>query len=214
MRVKICGITRADDARAAAEAGAHALGLNFVPESARYIGGVPEARALVDEADAPEELWWAGVFVNPEAAAVLEAVRVLGLQVVQLHGEETPAFVRELKQKLPRQVALWKAQRVSGPQDLAALEEYTCDGWLVDAKVSGIRGGSGQTFDWSILRGLRRRGPFILSGGLTPDNVGAAIHEVAPDWVDVASGVESAPGIKDRPLMEKFMQAVSASQKG
>ncbi|MGD0088608.1 MAG: phosphoribosylanthranilate isomerase [Planctomycetota bacterium] len=216
-RIKICGITRAEDACAAARAGAHALGLNFAPESPRFAGGIERARQLVAQAGSaahqcgPGGILWAGVFVNPSVDEVLGAVRALGLQVVQLHGEEPAALAAQLKQRLGAQAAVWKAFRVGAEKDLAELQSYTCDAWLVDAKCSAVRGGSGQVFDWEILKALPRTRPLVLAGGLNPENVREAVRRVKPDWVDTASGVEAAPGVKDRRLIERFVRAVQTA---
>ena len=201
-------MTRAEDARAAARAGAHALGLNFAPESPRFVGGLERARTLVEQARTGGQVLWAGVFVNPDLEEVLRAVRVIGLRVVQLHGEEPAALVAQLKQRLGAQAAVWKAFRVGGARDLEALPRYACDAWVLDTKSGHVRGGSGKTFDWDILRMVPRSKPLVLAGGLNPENVCEAVRRVKPDWVDTASGVESAPGIKDPRLVECFVRAV------
>ncbi len=208
MRVKICGVKRIEDAQAAGRLGANALGLNFAPESPRYIGGIAAARQLIDAAQAPSTLQWAGVFVNPPLESVCECVERLGLSIVQLHGEETPDDVANVRRKLPAGVALWKAVRVASVADLNALDRYVCDAWVLDSKVAGVRGGSGQRFDWSILKDIPRTRPIVLSGGLTPDNVAESIRTVKPDWVDTASGVELAPGVKDESKMSAFIRAM------
>lgn len=205
--VKICGITRPEDAQAAYAAGAGAIGLNFAPESPRFLGDFMAARRLLDEAETRGRIACAGVFVNPTVADVFEAIAVVGLDIIQLHGEETPEFVRELR-NISGRVPIWKASRVSTAADLDMLYSYECDVWLIDAKAAGMRGGSGQTFNWRILDALKREKPVVLAGGMNPGNVAQAIQEANPDWVDVASGVESAPGVKDHDLIRAFMQAV------
>ena len=210
-RVKICGVTRAEDARAAARAGAHALGLNFAAESPRFAGSLERARALVEQAATGGQVLWAGVFVNSGLEEVLGAVRAVGLQIVQLHGEEPPAWVEQLKRRLGAQAAVWKACRVATEKDLEALPRYACDAWLVDAKCDPVRGGSGKTFDWDILKNVPRTTPLVLAGGLNPENVREAVRRVKPDWVDTASGVETAPGIKDASLIERFVREVEAA---
>ncbi|MCY3021742.1 MAG: phosphoribosylanthranilate isomerase [Planctomycetota bacterium] len=207
VQVKICGVTRAEDARAAALAGANAIGINFVAASPRSIGGLQHARALVQQSRLGRRVRWAGVFVNPTVDEALGAVAALGLRIVQLHGEETPAFVRQLKRRLGARVAVWKAFRVATEGDLEALQQYDCDAWLVDAKCRAVRGGSGRTFDWAILKALKRTTSLVLAGGLNPGNVREAVRRVRPDWVDTASGVESAPGVKDAALIERFIRA-------
>jgi phosphoribosylanthranilate isomerase len=208
-RIKICGVSRHMDVLAAARAGAHAIGLNFVPESPRYIGGLERAQEL----RAAPGLLWVGVFVHPPLHTVLSLVEALRLDVVQLHGEERPEYVGRLRRRLAANVAVWKAIRVAAPGDLEAAKDYPCDAWLIDAKVAGVRGGSGQTFDWGLLQGFARTKPLVLSGGLNPANVAEAVREVRPDWVDAASGVESAPGIKDAELMRRFVEAALTEER-
>jgi phosphoribosylanthranilate isomerase len=182
--------------------------LNFVPESPRYIGGLEAARQLIEDSDIPE-MRWAGVFVNASAKVIQEAVITLNLQIVQLHGDELPDFVFTLKTALGMDTLVWKALGAATKEDLAILPDYDCDGFVIDAKVPGVRGGSGQTFDWRILEGIDRSVPLILSGGLKPSNIAEAVKIVQPDWVDVASGVEISAGIKSNALMEEFVQNVN-----
>jgi phosphoribosylanthranilate isomerase len=198
-RVKICGITREEDLRAAAEAGADAIGLNFYPPSPRFLS-VGRAREL--RAALPPYVSAVAVFVNaPEADVrrVLEAVRP---DALQFHGEETPAFCASFG------VPYTKACRVRQGVDL--LEYWRpfsgASGWLADAYVEEY-GGTGKRFDWSVVpRKLGR--PLILSGGLTSANVGEAIRALRPWAVDVASGVESAKGIKDAAKIAAFITEV------
>ena len=194
-------------------AGAAALGLNFVRESPRFIGGLDAAAGLIAAGAEAGPVEWAGVFVNAAPEAVADAARILGLAIVQLHGEEPTEQIETLRGLLPGGVRIWKAFRVAVAKDLAAAGDYAPDGWVIDAKVPGVRGGSGKTFDWTILAGLQRSVPLVLSGGLNPGNVAEAVRTVAPDWVDVASGVESAPGVKDRALMERFIAGARSRQK-
>jgi phosphoribosylanthranilate isomerase len=204
LKIKICGVRRAGDVRRAALLGVHAVGINFVPESPRYIGDVSAAQKLIDESSAPGMIW-AGVYVNAELDFITHSVKTLKLGIVQLHGEESPEFVQRVKSALGNDVAVWKALRAATIQDLKAMNDYDCAGFVVDAKVAGVRGGSGQTFDWSILKGVSRKSPLILSGGLKPSNVGGAVAMVRPDWVDVASGVETKPGVKSPELIQQFV---------
>lgn len=203
LRIKLCGVRRAGDVRTAARLGVQSVGLNFVAESLRYVGGLDAAQRLIDESQAPA-MQWSGVFVNPALKHVTHLATALGLKIVQLHGEETPAFVREVKAALPL-ATVWKALRAATADDLKVMAIYECDGFVVDAKVAGVRGGSGQSFDWNILKDIQRSRPLILSGGLKPSNVALAVKIVHPDWVDVASGVETAPGIKSAELIEEFV---------
>lgn len=207
VRVKICGVTRAEDIEAVDAAGGHAVGLNFVPASARFIESIQRAGELRERSKVSDRLLWAGVFVNASHEAVLDAVRAARLNIVQLHGDESPEYLITLRALLNPNVGIWKAFRVSEKADLECVGDFACDAVLVDAKCAAARGGSGTSFDWGILSGLKRTRPFVLAGGLTPSNVLAAIGQVEPDWVDTASGVESAPGVKQAGLIQDFMRA-------
>jgi phosphoribosylanthranilate isomerase len=195
VRVKICGILRLEDALLAARLGADALGFNLWPGSRRFI--TPAAvRAIV--ARLPPFVTPVGVFVNQPPAEVRAALVDTGLGAVQLHGDEPGQDCAGYP------VPVLKALRVSGPESLAALERYPVQGFVLDAPSAGF-GGSGATFDWSLAREAARRATVILAGGLTPDNVGAAIRAVQPWGVDVASGVESSPGVKDPDKLARFI---------
>lgn len=206
VRVKICGLTRVEDAQAAVAAGAEALGFNFVPGGPRYLADLERAREL---SGAAGQALRVGVFADADVTAIERAVQAARLNVVQLHGGETPAFGARLRQALPNGVQLWKVYRVSKVEDLARVEReaFSCEALLLDARVAGALGGTGRTFDWSILDGWTRARPMVLAGGLTPDNVAEAVARVRPAWVDTASGVESAPGIKDAAKMRAFVKA-------
>lgn len=198
-RVKICGITRVQDAVDAARAGADAVGFVFYPPSPRFVTG---ARAMELRDALPPFVQTVALFVNPtrpEVQAVVERVRPA---MLQFHGEETASFCAEFG--LP-----WiKACRVRQGVDLIEyLRDYSgASGWLADAFVEGY-GGEGRRFDWSLVPAHRDR-PLILSGGLGPGNVGEAIRKVKPWAVDVSSGVESAKGIKDAAKIAAFIQEV------
>jgi len=197
-RVKICGLTRLEDALAAARLGADALGFNFWPGSKRFIAPAA-ARAIIRAL--PPFVTTVGVLVDPSHDEAVAAAAVSGVQVLQLHGDESP----ELCAHLPLPVL--KGIRVSGPAALALLGRYLgVAGFLLDAATPGY-GGSGQTFDWSLVAGAAERVPLVLAGGLTPTNVAEAVRAVRPWAVDVASGVESAPGVKDLDLMSRFIRA-------
>ncbi len=196
-RVKICGVTRLEDAREALRLGADALGFNFWPGSRRFIAPAA-ARAIVRAL--PPLATTVGVLVDPSAEELASAVALSGVQVAQLHGDEPP----ELCDRAP--VPVVKALRVAGPEVLAALARYRVAAFLLDAPGPGY-GGSGRTFDWELAREAARRAPVILAGGLTPENVAAAIRAVRPYGVDVASGVESAPGVKDHGRLAGFLAA-------
>ena len=196
-RVKICGVTRLEDALAAARLGADALGFNFWPGSKRFLAPAA-ARAIVDRL--PPFVTPVGVFVNQPEEAIRRAAEESGVRVLQLHGDEPP----ELCARLPLPVV--KAVRVAAAPSLATLQAYRVAAFLLDSPSAGF-GGSGATFDWSLAEGVAGLGPLILAGGLTPDNVAAAVRRVRPYAVDVASGVESAPGVKDAVRMARFIAA-------
>jgi phosphoribosylanthranilate isomerase len=195
-RVKICGITRLEDALAAVRLGADALGFNFWPRSKRFVSPA-EVRAIVRRL--PPLVTAVGVFVDPTRDEVLRAVDASGVGVVQLHGDEPP----ELCLSLPLPVL--KAIRVTDAHSLAQLASYDVQGFLLDAPSPGY-GGSGATFDWSLAAEVARELPIVLAGGLTHENVAEAVRTVSPWAVDVASGVESAPGVKDAERMARFVE--------
>jgi phosphoribosylanthranilate isomerase len=205
FRVKICGITRVEDARMAVENGADAVGINFCRSSPRYVE--PEAAARIVAVVAGKAMA-VGVFVDEPPDAIDSIVRSLGLDAVQLSGDE-PAAVSS---RLP--FRLLKAVRVTPGADLSAWGRYPADALLLDAHMPGSYGGTGLTLDWSSLPAAvsTMRGPgeepvrWLLAGGLTPENVFGAILAARPSGVDVASGVESAPGIKDPRKVALFIQ--------
>lgn len=194
----MCGITNPNDARTAARFGADALGFNFVPASKRF---VPKERARAIIASLPPFVTPVAVFANETADNVLEICDFCGIQTVQLHGEEPPSYLSRLA-RLKR----IKVIRVSAESDLRQLARYTaCEAFLLDTFVPDLLGGTGKTFNWEWARAASQQGPIILAGGLTPENVGEAVRIAQPYAVDVASGVESAPGKKDRRLMAEFI---------
>ncbi len=194
--MKICGITRLDDALAAVRAGADALGFNFWPRSKRYLPS-EEARAIVRRL--PAFVTAVGVFVDPSRDEVLRALERSGCGVAQLHGNETPALCAALP------VPVLKGIRLEGPRSLPQLASYDVQGFLLDAPSAGY-GGSGTTCDWALAAEIARELPIVLAGGLGPDNVAEAVRAVRPWAVDAASGVESAPGVKDPERMRRFVE--------
>jgi phosphoribosylanthranilate isomerase len=202
-RVKICGITRPGDARAAAEAGADAIGLVFYPPSPRFLS----LERAVEIRDAlPPFVQTVALFVNPDAAQVAQVIGRVKPSLLQFHGEETPAFCEEFG--LP----YVKAGRVKPGMRGDALLEYLrnfrrASAWLLDSHVAEY-GGVGERFDWSLVPAQRER-PVILSGGLEPGNVREAIRRVKPWGVDVSSGVESQKGIKDAAKIAAFIAEVA-----
>jgi phosphoribosylanthranilate isomerase len=196
-RVKICGITRAEDAALCVAAGVDALGFNFWEGSKRRVR--PE-RAEAIAATLPPEVLRVGVFVRAPPAEVAEVVRRVGLVAVQLHGDEDPADYRDVG------AAVWQVVRVD--RTLPANVSRHARAVLLDARLEGF-GGGGRPFDWSLLRGAPGWNvPLWLAGGLEPSNVAEAIRTARPWGVDVASGVESAPGQKDPEKVRAFLTAV------
>ena len=205
-RVKVCGITRVDDARRAADLGAWAVGMIFTPESRR---ACPVERAEEIGVELRRRVELAGVFVNAaldHVAAVADRCR---LDLLQLHGDEGPAYCREAARRTGCRVM--KAVRVRDPASIGALGAFRVDYHLLDAYVPRTRGGTGERFDWELARRHDRSVPVVLSGGLTPANVGEAIAVARPFAVDTASGTESAPGRKDPAKLRDFFVAVDAA---
>ncbi len=205
-RIKFCGITRLEDAELAVEAGAWAIGLILWPGSVRACD-VAEAELIARRLRRTVEV--AGVFVNPTLDEVAFAADTIGLTMVQLHGDEGPSFCAEVARKTGAKVS--KAVRVRARADVQALEAFHTDFHLLDSHVTGQRGGTGETFEWSLVRERRSSAQLILSGGLTADNVGEAIAATEPFAVDVASGTEATPGVKDPERLRAFAAAVAAT---
>ena len=205
-KIKICGITDPGDADAAVAAGAWALGINLWPGSPRHC-----RRDVAAEIAAAHRrhVQIAGVFVNPTLDQVARAADEIGLSLLQLHGDEGPAFCSEAARRTGCRVI--KAARVRSGADIQALSAFHTDFHLLDSYARGIPGGTGETFAWELARAHSADVPVILSGGLRPDNVGEAIAAVRPYAVDVASGVELSPGRKDHDKLSAFAAAVAAA---
>ncbi len=199
--VKICGITNLEDALGAVSAGADALGFNFYSRSSRYITPAA-ARRIIEEL--PEEVLTVGVFVNESGAEdVARIAREAGVRAVQLHGDESPAYCRALKGHM-----VVKALRVGEGFVPESVLEYEADAILLDAFDRDARGGTGRVIDWQLARRTSQLVPkLFLAGGLTGENVTAAIAAARPYAVDACSGLESAPGRKDAPRMLAFIKA-------
>jgi len=238
MMLKICGITNQEDATAAVEAGATALGFNFYPRSPRSIA--PENAAAILS---PAGVRRVGVFVNEKPERVAEIARAARLDVAQLHGDETPADYpvspdcvpgalpstvgrtpwsgvpsgsdahvpppqcepAAASHGAPTPLTVWKALRVTGPFDIALYENDPAEALLLDGPADAVYGGSGHTFDWSLIRQTTRK--IVLAGGLDASNVALAIARVRPWGVDACSRIESAPGKKDHKKMKEFLHA-------
>lgn len=201
VRVKACGMTNLEDARAAIEAGADALGFNFYRHSRRYV-----APRLAGEicSQLPESVCRVGIFVNADREDVASIVRRVGLTAVQFHGDETPDDCRAWTCKV------LKAIRIRDRTAATAARAYDVDFILADTHIEGVFGGSGKRLDLTLLDGFDA-GRLIVAGGLTPDNVADVVRQVRPFGVDVASGIERSPGKKDWELMRRFITNANAA---
>ena len=210
VRIKMCGTTSKQDAEAAVELGVDALGFIFAEKSPRYV--TPDfAAQLID--DVPPFISRVGVFVDDGLDQVKDIVTTVGLTQVQLHGKESAGFCKELK-KWNRSLVVCKAFLVgkesSGPDLSSYLGSIDC--LLFDTYVKGMEGGTGHTFDWSAIRGLDVNLPIILAGGLNPGNVAAAIKSTTPYAIDINSGVEESPGIKNHELLAQLIDNVHRTE--
>jgi phosphoribosylanthranilate isomerase len=195
--LKICGITSTEDAAAAIEGGATAIGFNFYPRSPRFLA--PErAAGIVSQPG----VWRVGVFVNEAPARVVEIARIARLDIAQLHGDETAA-------NYPAEITVWKALRVGDESDLSLFADCPAEALVLDGPAGSLYGGSGQPFDWRRAASLRKR--IILAGGLDATNVADAIALARPWGVDACSRLESGPGRKDHKKMKAFLHAAQAA---
>jgi phosphoribosylanthranilate isomerase len=198
-RVKICGITNPADAQVAVEAGADALGFIFYDRSPRFI---PVKNAVEISRALPPYTLRVGVFVNPSEELVQRAIDECGLNLLQFHGDEPLEFCTQFG------LMSMKAFRIRDAGSLRELSKYQTDAWLLDAYSSDTLGGTGEKFNWDLAVEAQKFGkPIFLAGGLTPENVADAVRQVRPFGVDVASGVESAPGKKDAAKVRAFINA-------
>lgn len=203
-QVKICGLTRVDEALACAAAGADAIGFVFYPPSPRHVSAAT-ARAIADAL--PVSVARVGVFVDAEVEAVLETAWAAGLTAAQLHGRETPAMVARLK---AAGLTVIKALFAAKAPGLELANTYGADAVLFEQGAGRLPGGNAETWDYGLARRQTLGPPLILAGGLDPGNVAAAVAKAKPDAVDLSSGVESAPGRKEMPRVERLMAAVDA----
>ena len=202
VKVKICGVTNAADALAAAGAGADMIGLNFYEGSPRHI---TLATAVEIHRALPPFVLRVGVFVNPTEAIVLRTLGECGLSLLQFHGDEPSRFCTQFG------AMSLKAFRIQNAASLANLENYQTDAFLLDAHSKSGLGGTGETFNWNLaVEAQRFNKPIFLAGGLTPENVADAVRQVRPFAVDVSSGVESAPGKKDLARVKAFIAAAKS----
>ncbi|MCC6597845.1 MAG: phosphoribosylanthranilate isomerase [Alphaproteobacteria bacterium] len=208
-QVKICGLTDAENLGVAAQAGAHFAGFVFYPPSPRFVN-LETARILL--ADLPDTLRSVGLFVDPTNHELQHILNTIQLDMIQLHGDETPARTAEIAALTNLPVI--KAIRLRTAEDLRDVPAYeTVAGWLLfDSKIEkAAPGGTGQCFDWSLLENRKFQKPWMLSGGLTPENVSEALKILKPDALDVSSGVEAARGIKDPAKIKAFLKSAKSA---
>ena len=196
-KVKICGITSLEDALMAVEAGADALGFVFFDKSPRFIEPGRAARII---AELPPFVQVVGLFVNASLDFVNLTADSCRLDIVQLHGDESPSYCQAVRRRV------MKVFRVRGMESLAPMADYQVAAFLLDAYSPNAYGGTGASFDWDCALSAKGHGPIILAGGLDPDNVASAVARVVPYGVDVSSGVESSPGRKDAEKVRRFIR--------
>jgi len=204
IKVKICGMTQLKDALFAVEQGVDAVGFIFYKKSPRAVT-MKTVREIITKL--PPLVDTVGVFVNESAERLNKIADYCGLDLVQLHGEESPAFCR----KIHRRVI--KAFRVKDLQSIKQLEKFPVSGFLLDTFSDDLHGGTGKTFDWNLALPAKKMGPVILAGGLTPRNIIQAVRQVRPYGVDVCSGVEKSPGIKDLEKVRAFLRNIRSGSK-
>ena len=204
IKVKICGMTQLKDALFAVEQGVDAVGFIFYKKSPRAVT-MKTVREIITKL--PPLVDTVGVFVNESAERLNKIADYCGLDLVQLHGEESPALCR----KIHRRVI--KAFRVKDLQSIKQLEKFPVSGFLLDTFSDDLHGGTGKTFDWNLALPAKKMGPVILAGGLTPRNILQAVRQVRPYGVDVCSGVEKSPGIKDLEKVRAFLKNIRSGSK-
>ena len=204
IKVKICGMTQLKDALFAVEQGVDAVGFIFYKKSPRAVT-MKTVREIITKL--PPLVDTVGVFVNESAERLNKIADYCGLDLVQLHGEESPAFCR----KIHRRVI--KAFRVKDLQSIKQLEKFPVSGFLLDTFSDDLHGGTGKTFDWNLALPAKKIGPVILAGGLTPSNIRQAVRRIRPYGVDVCSGVEKSSGIKDLEKVRSFLKNIRSGSK-
>lgn len=203
LQVKVCGLTDVDTAASCADLGVNAIGCVFYPKSPRFVS---DRRAREIRAALPPSVQTVGVFVDNTFSHIMQKVETCGLTAVQLHGQESPALLRRLKDE---NLLVIKALFVERSPRLIAAKEFQEAAFLVEHGKGALPGGNAAQWDWGTIHRFGQEYPLILAGGLTPDNITEAIASCEPDAVDVSSGVESAPGIKDLGKVEAFLNAIS-----
>jgi len=204
VKIKICGMTQLQDAVFAAEQGADAVGFIFYKKSPRSVN-MKAVKEIISKL--PPFVDTVGVFVNESADRVNKIAEYCGLDLVQLHGDESPAYCRKIRRRVV------KAFRVIDLQSIKQLEKFPVSGFLLDTFSENMHGGTGKVFDWNLAHPAKKVGPVILAGGLTPRNIRQAISQVRPYGVDVCSGVEKSPGIKDPEKVKAFLKNIRSGSK-
>lgn len=208
MRIKICGITKPDQGEKIVDLGANALGFICVERSPRYVTP-SQIKTIIDGLDSPVDT--IGVFADAAISEITETVNTAGLTGVQLHGAESAQFCQQLRAELPSEIEIIKAFRVKTKESLeetVIYREYV-DTLLLDAYHPQMLGGTGQTLNWSDLQQFQPDLPWMLAGGLTPQNVAEALNQLKPDGIDLSSGVERSPGDKDLDKVTQLFQALA-----
>lgn len=204
VKVKVCGMTSLKDALVAVEEGADAVGFIFYNKSPRSVT-MKTVREIILEL--PPFVDTVGVFVNETAEQINKIADSCNLDMIQLHGDESPTFCKKIRRRVV------KAFRVKDMQSVKKLSSYHVSGFLLDTFSKDLHGGTGKVFDWNLALPAKKFGPVIMAGGLTPNNVQQAIRQVRPYGVDVCSGVESEPGIKDHKKIKAFLKNAKAGRK-
>lgn len=204
--IKVCGLTRPDEAKACADLGADAIGLVFYPPSPRNVS-IEQAAAIKDVL--PPAVLAAGVFVDPALEELLRAVKQVGLDVIQLHGAESPEYVSQLSRQTDRKII--KALFTEKAPGMQLAHTYRVNGFLVECGHGPLPGGNAMAWDWGAARPFAQQHPLILAGGLGPDTVEDAIAASLPDAVDASSALEARPGRKDLSKVKQFIQAIKRS---
>lgn len=203
-QIKICGLTLPEQARACADLATDAVGLIFYPKSPRFVTS-DQAQAVC--AALPPWVAKVGVFVDEPPELIIETVQSCGLTAVQLHGRETPQLAKQLTEQ---SITVIKALYIEDEPSIETADSFPAHAFLIECEKGILPGGNAMTWDWKAARDFGVQHRLILAGGLDPENIGKAIHDAAPDAVDVSSGVETSPGIKDMLKVERFIQAVRA----
>ena len=204
VKVKVCGMTSLKDALVAVEVGADAVGFIFYKKSLRSVT-MKTVREIVLEL--PPFVDTVGVFVDETAEQINKIADYCNLDIIQLHGDESPTFCKKIRRKVI------KAFRIKDMQSVKKLSSFQVSGFLLDTFSENLHGGTGKVFDWNLALPAKKFGPVIMAGGLTPNNVQQAVRQIRPYGVDVCSGVESEPGIKDHKKVRAFLNNAKAGRK-